>query len=69
MEEKQKYSFEKRKSINVQLDDGFHKEHDFMEVTEWTNGEGWDICINEKLFSLHFTEFDMLKKMIKKLNK
>ena len=25
---------------------------DFIEVTEWKNGEGWDITINDKMFSL-----------------
>lgn len=24
----------------------------FIEVTEWKNGEGWDITINDKMFSL-----------------
>lgn len=26
--------------------------NDFIEVTEWKNGEGWDITINDKIFSL-----------------
>lgn len=28
------------------------KEEDFIEITKWTNGEGWDISINDKIFSL-----------------
>jgi hypothetical protein len=28
------------------------KEDDFIEITEWTNGEGWDISINDKIFNL-----------------
>lgn len=28
------------------------KEDDFIEITAWTNGEGWDININDKIFSL-----------------
>jgi hypothetical protein len=47
-----------RRSVVKELNDVWHKEHDFIEVTEWTNGEGWDIQISEKeKFSLHFTEF------------
>ncbi len=25
---------------------------DFIEITTWTNGEGWDITIKDKIFSL-----------------
>ena len=46
----------------------YHKDHDFIEVTEWSNGEGWDITVSDKNFSLHFTEYEVLKKLIKKLS-
>lgn len=68
-----KYSYNNRKSIMVSLDDSiYHKLSDFIEVTEWTNGEGWDIILSnnkDQTFSLHETEFDEIKKMIKQLNK
>jgi len=45
-----------------------NKESDFIEVTEWTNGDGWDITISDtKHFSLHFTEFDVIKQLIEHL--
>lgn len=28
------------------------KENSFIEVTEWTNGEGYDVHIDEQMFSL-----------------
>lgn len=57
-----------RKSVMMSLNEyPWHKGHDFIEVTEWSNGEGWDITISDKNFSLHFTEYDALKKLIKKL--
>ena len=60
----------KRKSAMASLKDcPWHKDHNFIEVTEWANGEGWDIIISDKNFSLHFTEWDALKKLIKKLDK
>lgn len=31
----------------------FGKDSDYLTVTEWTNGEGWDIAINDKVISLH----------------
>lgn len=39
-----------RKSINDDLQkyDHLKNESSFIEITEWTNGEGWDIAINEK---------------------
>lgn len=65
-----KYEVNNRKSVNVSIDDGYHKEHEFIEVTEWVNGEGYDITISEReQFSLHFTEWDILKKIIKKFEK
>lgn len=33
------------------------KKDDFIEVTEWTNGEGWDITINDKVIPLTRGEF------------
>ena len=60
----------KRNSIYAPLQDAWHKEHDFVEVTEWTNGEGWDITISEdKQISLHFTEFAVIKELIALLEK
>lgn len=38
-----------RKSVSVdlhQFSSLFSKEGDFVEVTEWTNGEGFDICLS-----------------------
>jgi hypothetical protein len=63
-----KIKFNQRKSVFVPMEDAWHKEHDFMEVTQWTNGEGWDITISDdKQISLHFTEFAVLKELIQKL--
>jgi hypothetical protein len=50
------------------MTDAWHKEHDYIEVTEWKNGEGWDIEIStkegNKHVSLHFTEFAVMKELI-----
>lgn len=39
-------------------------DHDYMEVTEWANGEGFDIIIDRmrgiERFSLSHGEFDLL---------
>ena len=47
--------------------------HDFMEVTEWTNGEGYDVCVNavgsNQSFSITYGQFKALKKLIKVLDK
>lgn len=59
-----------RKSAMAKFEDGWHKEHDFMEVTLWSNNEGYDVQINDTThFSIHFTELKMLKKLIKELEK
>ena len=43
-----------RKAVSDELKkyDHLAKDSDFIEVTEWANGEGWDICLNDKLISL-----------------
>ena len=47
------------------------KDYDMMEVTEWINGEGFDLYISssngDKYINLTFGEFDLLKKLIKNL--
>ena len=48
------------------------KQHDFIEVTEWKNGEGWDVTINstiEQHITLTYGQFDAIKKLIKQLEK
>ena len=39
-------------------------DNDYMEVTEWSNGEGYDICIDRKSggekFSLSYGEVELL---------
>jgi hypothetical protein len=44
----------KLKSVSEDLRkfDYLAKEHDFIEVTEWHNGEGWTISINEYVIQL-----------------
>lgn len=41
-----------------------HKEHDFMEVTEWHNGEGFDVTIDDKHFQLTWGEFECLQALV-----
>lgn len=65
-----KYEVNNRRSVNVVMDDGYHKDNEFIEVTEWANGEGYDIVISEReRVSIHYTEWDILKKIIKKFDK
>ena len=52
--------FVKRKSVHDKLSKydylSNHDSDDFIEVTEWANGEGWDISIGDRLFSLNWDE-------------
>ena len=52
-----------RKSISDDLHnyDYLAKDHSFIEVTEWTNGEGWDITIDDKVMSLTYGQLDAIK--------
>jgi len=51
--------------------DHIANEQDFIEVTEWKNGEGFDVEIVGKLstrFQLTRGEYTALKKLVKKLD-
>lgn len=60
---------ENRKSVRVKLKDyrKLAKERVFFEVTEWINGEIFDIAVSS--FSLTWGEYKALKKVIKFINK
>ena len=45
------------KSVNCPLRNfTYGKDSDYIVVTEWANGDGWDITINDKQISLHSGE-------------
>ena len=62
-----------RKSISDKLSKYTYSsyEHDFIEVCEWTNGEGYDITLSthnsEKNISLSDGELDAIDYLIKSL--
>jgi hypothetical protein len=66
-----KFNVKDRKSINASLNDFcyLNKPHSFIEVTEWSNGDGFDITINDKITSFTRGELDAIKALVKKLNK
>jgi len=52
--------------------DHLAKEHDYIEITEWKNGEGFDVEIStyyHKIFQLTWGEYEVMKKLVKLLNK
>lgn len=58
---------QQRKSINDNLKKYCYfsnGEHDFIEVTQWTNGKGIDVSIvsngNEKSFSITYGELEAI---------
>ena len=58
-----------RKSISDKLRkyDYLAKDDDYIEVTEWGNGEGWDITLNEQVISLTWGQLDAIDYLIKHL--
>lgn len=36
------------------------EEADFVEITEWTNGEGWDIVFKDRIVSLSIGQLDAI---------
>ena len=54
----------KAKFTELKPYDIFAKEHDFMEVCEWNNGEGFDVTKNEQQFSLTWGQWECLQALI-----
>lgn len=52
-----------RKSIsdNLRKYDHLAKDNSFVEVTEWVNGEGWDITFDDTVISLTWGQLDAIK--------
>jgi hypothetical protein len=62
-----------RKAAFAELKQFCHlaKEHDFVEVAEWNNGEGFDVTISsfsDQIITITHGQFDAIKKLIKTLN-
>lgn len=59
-----------RKSVSDELKkyDHLAKNADFIEVTEWTNGEGWDIWLTDILISLTCGQLEAINYLVKTLN-
>ena len=59
-----------KKSIydDLQKYDCLKSKSSFIEITEWTNGEGWDIAINEKTFNLTYGELEAINYLVKALD-
>lgn len=60
-----------RKSVfekNLQKFDHLAKGDDYIEVTEWTNGEGWDIAFKNKSISLTYGELEAINFLVKFLD-
>jgi len=57
---------QKRNSVFTELKKYCHlsKENDFIEVTEWSNGEGYDITINDKIISLTDGQLEGIKYLV-----
>lgn len=52
-----------RKSINDNLRkyDYLAQENSFIEITEWGNGEGWDITMDDRVISLTWGQLDAIQ--------
>ena len=40
---------------------------DFIQVTEWANGEGYDISINDRIFNLTSGQLDAINYLVQTL--
>lgn len=62
--------YNNRKSVNDSLRkyDHLAKERDFIEVTEWINGEGYDISLNDQVISLTHGQLEAINYLTKSLD-
>lgn len=61
---------ENRKSISDDLKkyDFLAKDDDFITVTEWANGEGFDITINDRIYSFTIGELEAIWYLVKSID-
>jgi len=59
--------FQQRQSVYTNLRQYCHmaKADATVEVTEWSNGEGWDIAIDNKIISLTYGELGAINVLTK----
>lgn len=59
-----------RKSVFCELKkfDYIAKADDFIEITEWSNGEGYDITINQNTIQLTHGQIDAINYLTKHLS-
>lgn len=54
-------------SDNLRKYDYLAEESDFIEVTEWTNGEGINVSFKDKVIHLSYGELDAINYLVKTL--
>ena len=54
-------------SENLNKFDYLAKEDEFIEITEWNNGEGWTININEHTINLTIGQLEAINYLTKTL--
>ena len=54
-------------SDNLRKYDYLAKDDSYIEVVEWSNGEGWDITLDDKVISLTWGQLDAIDYLIKVL--
>lgn len=61
---------ENRKSISDDLKkyDFLAKDDDFITVTEWANGEGFDITINDRIYQFTTGELEAIWYLVKSID-
>lgn len=66
----------KRNSVYTHLTEFAHMSNasDFIEITEWTNGDGFDVNVSttngpSSFFQMSYDQFDAMKKLVKGLQK
>ena len=56
-----------RQTYFKEFDTHFGSDHQFVEVTEWTNGEGIDINFHREHFRLTWNEYEAMNDVVEKL--
>ena len=62
--------FKNLKSVSDKLQtyDYLAKDHDFIQITEWANGEGYAIDINEQSYNFTTGQIEAINYLIKSLD-
>ena len=53
----------------IERNDAYSKEGDYVDVTDWSNGDGFDVSTQDQMYNISYDELKLIKKALKNMHK